>query len=92
LYSNLIEFGVPVKLIRLIKMCLNESYSKVHTDRNLVHAFSTQNGLKQGDTLSLLLFKFAVEYVIVKVQQTHGKLKSNGTHKHLVYEDSVLIH
>jgi len=25
----LIEFGVPVKLVRLIKMCLNESYSRV---------------------------------------------------------------
>jgi hypothetical protein len=26
LYSILIEFGVPMKLVRLIKMCLNETY------------------------------------------------------------------
>jgi hypothetical protein len=30
LYSILLEFGVPKKLVRLIKMCLNETYSKVH--------------------------------------------------------------
>jgi hypothetical protein len=28
-YSILIEFGVPMKLFRLIKMCVNETYSKV---------------------------------------------------------------
>jgi hypothetical protein len=26
LYNVLIEFGVPMKLVRLIKMCLNEAY------------------------------------------------------------------
>jgi hypothetical protein len=30
LYSILIEFGVPMKLVKLIKMCLNETYSEVH--------------------------------------------------------------
>jgi intein/homing endonuclease len=30
LYSILIEFGVPMKLVRLIKTCLNETYSKVY--------------------------------------------------------------
>jgi hypothetical protein len=29
LCSILIEFGVPIKVVRLIKMCLNEMYSKV---------------------------------------------------------------
>jgi hypothetical protein len=29
LYNILIEFGVPMKLVRLTKMCLNETYSKV---------------------------------------------------------------
>jgi hypothetical protein len=31
LYNILIEFGIPMKLVRLIKMCLNETYSKVYT-------------------------------------------------------------
>jgi hypothetical protein len=29
LYNILIEFGVPMKLVRLIRMFLNETYSKV---------------------------------------------------------------
>jgi hypothetical protein len=69
LYSILIEFGVPMKLVRLIKMCLNETYSKVHIGKHLSESFPIQNGLKQGDALSPLLFNFALEYAIRKVQE-----------------------
>jgi hypothetical protein len=36
LYNILLEFGVPKKLVRLIKMCLNETYSKVHVGKLLL--------------------------------------------------------
>jgi len=49
LYNVHIEFHVPMKLVRLIKMCLNKSYSNVHIGKNLLESFPTQNGLKQGD-------------------------------------------
>jgi hypothetical protein len=29
LFNILIQFGIPMKLVRLIKMCLSENYSKV---------------------------------------------------------------
>ncbi|KAJ4447085.1 hypothetical protein ANN_09074 [Periplaneta americana] len=32
LYDILIEFGIPKKLVRLIKMCLSETYSRVRID------------------------------------------------------------
>jgi hypothetical protein len=51
LYNIFIEFGTPVKLIRLIKMCLNETYSKVRIGKHLSDSFPIQNGLKQGDAL-----------------------------------------
>jgi hypothetical protein len=35
LYNILIEFGVSMKLVRLFKMCLNETYSKVHIGKHL---------------------------------------------------------
>jgi len=30
LYNILIEFGIPMKQVRLIKMCLNKTYNKFH--------------------------------------------------------------
>jgi hypothetical protein len=45
-----------MKLIRLIKMCINETYSKVHTGKHLSDSFPIQNGLKQGDALTPLIF------------------------------------
>jgi len=48
LYNILIEFGVPMKIVRLIKMCLNGTCTKVYIGKNLSHAIPIQNGLKQG--------------------------------------------
>ena len=44
-----IEFGVPMELVRPIKMCLNENYSRVRVGKNLSDMFPTRNGLKKGD-------------------------------------------
>jgi hypothetical protein len=49
LYNILIEFGVPMKLVRLIKMCLNETYSRVRVGKHLSGMFPINNGLKKGD-------------------------------------------
>ena len=61
LYKILIEFGIPRKLIRLIKMSLTETYSRVQVGKNVSDRFPIRNGLKQGDALSPLLFNFALE-------------------------------
>jgi hypothetical protein len=49
-YKICSEFGIPKKLVTLIKMCLNETYRKARTDKNLSDAFPIGNGLKQGNT------------------------------------------
>jgi hypothetical protein len=55
----------------------------------LSDSFPIQHSLKQGDTLSPLLFNFTLEYVIRNVQETQVKLKLNGTHQLLAYADDV---
>jgi hypothetical protein len=66
-------------------MCLNKTYGKVHIVKYLSDNFPIQNGLKQGDNLSPLLFNLALEYDIRQVQENQLGLKLNATH----YADDV---
>ena len=45
-------------------MCLNETYSIVRVGKHLFHVLPGRDGLKQGDALSQLFFKFDLEYSI----------------------------
>ena len=56
LYNILWSLGSPKKLVRQIKTCLPETYSRVRVGKNLSDVFLIRNGLKQGDALSPLLF------------------------------------
>ena len=51
MYKIIIEFGIPRKVVRLIKMSLTETYSTVRVGKNVSDRFPIRNGLKQGDAL-----------------------------------------
>ena len=80
-----------MKLVRLIKIYLNETYRRVRVVKHLPDMFPIWNGLKQGDSLSSLLFNFVLDYTIKKVQVNQDDLKSNGTHQLLVYANDINI-
>jgi len=78
-------------ILRLIKMSLTETYSRVRVGKNVSDRFPIRNDLKQGDALSPMLFNFALEYTIRRVQVKQDGLKLNGTHQLRAYADDVNI-
>jgi len=47
LYNIPFESGIPMKLVRLIKICLTDSCSRVRVGKNLSDMFHIRNGLKE---------------------------------------------
>jgi hypothetical protein len=47
-YNILFEFGVPMKVVWVIKMCLNETYSKTHVDKQ--EGLKNQKGVELNGT------------------------------------------
>jgi len=46
LYNILIEFGFPMKVVRLIKMCMNETYSAFRVGKHLFDMVPIKNDWK----------------------------------------------
>jgi hypothetical protein len=60
-----------MKLVRLSKMCLHETYSKVHIGKYLSDSFAIQNGAKTKFFITPD-FIFTSEYAIRKTQENFG--------------------
>jgi hypothetical protein len=80
-----------MKLVKLIKICLNKTNSKVRIHKNVSDAFPIQSGVKYKDAQSLLIFNLALEFVICKVQENKEELELNGKHQLLAYADDINI-
>ena len=78
LYNILIELGISMKLVRPIRICMNETYSRVRVNKYLTDTFDIMNSLKKGDALSPLLLNFALKYAFMRVQINQDGLKLSG--------------
>jgi hypothetical protein len=64
-------------------------YNKVRVSKNLCDNLVIQNGLKQGDDLSPLLFNFYLEYAMRNIQKDHVRLGLNRSRRLLAYVDDM---
>jgi hypothetical protein len=64
LFMALEPYSIPEKIIRLIKMTLNDNIFKVLVANNSSRYFNISTGVRQGDALSAALFNVALNMVL----------------------------
>jgi hypothetical protein len=85
------EFGIPAKLISLTKMTLSKTYNKVKIQNKLSGSFRTECGIRQGDSLSTLLFNIGLEKVMRDIEINPGGTIFNRTRQFMAYADEVAV-
>jgi len=90
LYNILIEFVIPMKLVRLIKMCLNETYS-TGGKANICLTYYLLRIVINKVMLYRHSFSTFLQCAIRRVHVNKDGLKLNGTHQLLVNADDVNI-
>ena len=91
LYEAMVEFGIPHKLVRLVKATMTNVRSRVRVEQDLSTPFHSRTGLRQGDALACLLFNIALEKV---VRASRINTSGNIFHKSvqiLAYADDIDI-
>lgn len=85
------EFNIPMHLIKLVKETLSKVECKVKVQNNMSRSFQTHTGLRQGDSLSCLLFNIALEKAIRESGiMTRGTI-INRSVQILAYADDIDI-
>jgi hypothetical protein len=82
--------GIPTKIVKLIKLCNNNTNYIVRVQGELSESFEVVKGLKKGDALSPVLFNFSLESVIRRTSQRQP-MEVNGNHTLLAYADDIII-
>ena len=77
------SFGIPAKLIRLVRMTMTNVTCQLKVDGKLSRPFATTNGLRRVDGLTCLLFTLALERTI-----RESRVETMGT---IFYKSTLLL-
>jgi sorting nexin-29 len=79
IYNSLIKHNVPDKLIKLIKLTMQQTKMKVKVNNSYPEWFETKTGVRQGDPLSALLFSVVLDSLIanLEVRGNNYKIKTD---------------
>jgi hypothetical protein len=80
LYNITTVFGISMKLLMSIELCLNETYNRVHVGKHLYENFLVKNVLKQLHALSSLLYRISLECSLRWVKVNQDGLNLKGTY------------
>jgi hypothetical protein len=89
LYESLKTLKIPTKLIRLVKSTLTNSRAVAEVYQGRTDVFNINNGLRQGDALSTILFNLVLEAALLKIG-LRGNI-STRTKQLCAYADDVVI-
>jgi hypothetical protein len=90
LWTALKKFGIAEKLVRLIKMCNNNTQNVVRVMGDISEPFIVKNGLRQGDALSPVWFNLALEEIIRSVPRGQ-RMEVNEGYTCLAYADDLVL-
>jgi hypothetical protein len=88
LYNILTEFGITMKLVRLVKMCLNETYSRVRVGKHLSDTFPIKNGVEN----SLVFTQFFILFYCLTIYCLQHKFTHTTHGRHIFFTTHVATH
>ena len=93
MWMQLKLYGLPNKIIALIKAVFEGSESCVRVGQEHTHFFEITTGVRQGDVLSPLLFNIVIDYIMGKLQQVEGGVQWTASNflKALAYADDICL-
>lgn len=89
LYEAMQEFGIPDKLVRLVKATMSKVICKIKIQNETSDSFQTHRGLRQGDALACLLFNVALEKVVRDAGLDNRGTIYNKSIQTLAYADDI---
>jgi len=92
LWKRMEELKILKKLINMCKTYVQKTRSAVRIEGTMSSFFENKTGLKQGDSLSAILFNLALQKVIQSIKMVPSGIKiSKEKLNVLAYADDVLI-